>query len=108
MIANQILFFYSILQCVVKVGNSGFATKNSICIGVHIIFRRRSQTDKETVEILENGAVTVKDAAVCFVDNDQVKTSGRETLVLCIYIVDHCLVGAEHEACIEILFAACR
>ena len=108
MISNQILFFYGILQRIIEVGDSGLTAENAVCIGVHIIFRRRSQTDKETVEILEDGAVTVKDAAVSLVNDDQVKPSGGETLVLCIYVVDHCLVGAEHEACVEILFAACR
>ena len=40
--------------------------------------------------------------------DDQIKPSGRESLVLCIYVVDHCLIGAEHQASIEIFFTAGR
>ena len=106
MIADQILLLYGILQGIVKIGNSGFTAKNPICICINLIFRRCSQTDKETVKVFENGSVTVENATVCLIYDDQIKPSGRESLVLCIYVVDHCLIGAEHQASIEIFFAA--
>ena len=108
MIADQILLLYGILQGIVKIGNSGFTAKNPICICINLIFRRCSQTDKETVKVFENGSVTVENATVCLIYDDQIKPSGRESLVLCIYVVDHCLIGAEHEPGIEILFTAGR
>ena len=106
MIADQILLFYGILQGIIEIGNSGFTAKNAVCIGIHLIFWRCSQTDKETVKVFENGSVTVENAAVCLIYDNQIKPSGRESLVLCIYVVDHCLIGAEHQASIEIFFAA--
>ena len=106
MITNQILLFYSIFQGIIKVGDSGFAAKNAVCIGIHIVFRRCGQSNKETVKVFENGSVTVENATVCLIYDDQIKPSGRESLVLCIYVVDHCLIGAEHQASIEIFFAA--
>ena len=108
MIANQILLFYGILQSIIKVGDSSLAAKYPIGIGIHVVFWRCGQSNKEAVKVFENGSVTVENATVCLIYDDQIKPSGRESLVLCIYVVDHCLIGAEHEPGIEILFTAGR
>ena len=42
------------------------------------------------------------------VDNDQIKSSRCESLILCIYVIDHGLIGTEHQSRIVVLLVTAR
>ena len=50
-----------------------FHFKEIIRIPIHIRFRRRRQTNHDCIKILENRPVFLKNTAVAFVNNNQIK-----------------------------------
>ena len=95
-----------LFQRVVKVRSSGLAAEDTVRIGVHVTLWRSRQPDKKTVEICEYGTVFVENRTVRFVNDNQIESARSKPFVFLVDVVDHCLIGTEHQPGIIVLFLA--
>ena len=63
-VRDKIMFLDSILQRIVEIRFSAFALEYAVGIGVDFALRCRGETDQQTVEIVENRAVFIKNGTM--------------------------------------------
>ena len=101
---DEIIFIDCLAKFVGEVRFAALQAKEVIGAAVHIFTRCGSKTDHQGVEVVQNGHILTKYAAVCLIDDNQIETTDREALVFLVDVVDHRLVGREDNAGVEVRF----
>ena len=71
---------------------------------VHLVAWCSRKAYQERIEVTENGRVFAEDGTMRLVEDNQVETTDGELLVLRVDVVDHRLVGAEHQTRLLLFF----
>ena len=102
---DQIPVSHGVVQFIGVVGLSLLHLEDVVGAPVNLVTRRSGQADEHGVEIVEDGSVLAEDGPVSLVDDDQVKPSHGEWLILRVDVVDHRLVGTEDYPGSQVLVA---
>ena len=76
-----------------------------VCAAVHLITWSGGKSDKQTVEVVEDGSVFAENGAVSLVYDDEVESAYGECLVFSVDVVDHRLVCGECQSRVQIMVA---
>ena len=92
-IVDEVSVRYGILKLVGIVWLSLLHLKDIVSALVHLITRSGRKSKHQCVEVVEDGSILAEDASMSLVNNNQVKPTDRERLVLSVDVVNHCLIG---------------
>jgi len=97
-----------LLQFIGIGGHVVLQTKDVVGVFIDVILGSGGQSDQQAIEVVKNGFVFFIDAAVRFVDDDQVEVPDREQFPAAIGLgfidgVHHCRVCREHNAAVGVI-----
>ena len=107
------MFLLGFLLRIREVGLSTLQVEQLVGAAVYLVAWCSRKAYQERIEVTENGRVFAEDGTMRLVEDNQVETTDGELLVLRVDVVDHRLVGAEHQTGLLIFFLgtcedACR